>query len=171
MDGKALVQAFDHPITIERIQCWDEVPRIGDAGMHLADLRIDPIDASEAMRQLVELGYMHRQLTGDESNAMEIARVEWKYNLAASQLDAGRADAALPLIEELHAKRPGNQRFTMLLVQCYANLGRPGGCATDHRNGSERQRLDRTGRPVARMGSSRSRRRPRRSGSRIFAMA
>ncbi len=56
MDGKALVQAFDHPIAIERIPSWDEVP--GDAGMHPADLRIDPIDASEAIRQLVELGYM-----------------------------------------------------------------------------------------------------------------
>jgi predicted AlkP superfamily phosphohydrolase/phosphomutase/tetratricopeptide (TPR) repeat protein len=121
MDGKVLAQSFDRRVAIERIPSWDDVP--GEAGMPPADLRLDPIDASEAMRQLVELGYMPAP-TGAEHDAMEIARTEWKYNLAASQLDAGRADAALPLIESLHAGQPDNHRFAMLLVQCYGHLGR-----------------------------------------------
>ena len=121
MDGKALVQGFDRAVTIDRIPSWDDLP--GEAGMHPADLRQDPVDASEAIRQLVELGYMPPP-TSEQYDAMELARVEWKYNLAATQLDAGQPEKALPLIESMHGQQPQNQRFAVLLVRCYANLGR-----------------------------------------------
>jgi tetratricopeptide (TPR) repeat protein len=125
MDGKALVQAFSEPITVERIASWDDVP--GDAGLHSADLRVDPLDASEAIRQLVELGYMPEP-TGDEREAADAARREWQYNLAASQYDAGRPEQALPIIESLHEAHPENLRFAILLAQCYSNLGRVADC-------------------------------------------
>jgi predicted AlkP superfamily phosphohydrolase/phosphomutase/tetratricopeptide (TPR) repeat protein len=125
MDGKALVQAFTDSVAIERIPSWDEVP--GEAGLHPPDLRLDPFDASEAIRQLVELGYMPAP-TGEERDAADIARREWQYNLAASQQDAGRPERALPVIEPLHAADPTNPRFATLLAQCYSNLGRVADC-------------------------------------------
>lgn len=125
MDGKTLVQAFTHPVAIGRIPSWDDVP--GEAGLHPADLRLDPFDASEAIRQLVELGYMPAP-SEDERDAADTARREWQYNLAASQFDAGRPEKALAIIEPLHAAHPLNHRFAMLLAQCYSNLGRVGDC-------------------------------------------
>jgi predicted AlkP superfamily phosphohydrolase/phosphomutase/tetratricopeptide (TPR) repeat protein len=121
MDGKPLVQAFDCHVAVTRIASWDEVP--GEAGLHPPDLRVDPIDASEAMRQLVDLGYMPAP-TEEQHSAIDIARREWKYNLAASQFDAGRVTEALPLIESLYREQAQNLRFALLLAQCYANLNR-----------------------------------------------
>lgn len=125
MDGKAMVQAFADPVTIERIPSWDEVP--GEAGLHPPDLRVDPFDASEAVRQLVELGYLPAP-TGDDREAAETARREWQYNLAVSHNDAGRPDRALPIVESLHAADSGNVRFAILLAQCYSSLGRVADC-------------------------------------------
>ena len=125
MDGKVLAQAFAEPIANEFIPSWDTVP--GDAGMHPADLRIDPLDASEAIRQLVDLGYMSAP-TGEEQALADTARDEWEYNLAASQYDAGRPEKALPVIEKLYDAHRENRRYAMLLAQCYSNLGRAAEC-------------------------------------------
>lgn len=125
MDGKTLAQAFTQAPAIERVPSWDDVP--GDTGLHPPDLRLDPFDASEAIRQLVDLGYMPAP-TADERDAADTARREWQYNLAASQFDAGRPDQALPVIESLHAAHPTNPRFGVLLAQCYSSLGRVADC-------------------------------------------
>lgn len=125
MDGKTLVQAFNNPDAINRIASWDDVP--GEAGMHPPDLRVDPFDASEAVRQLVELGYMPAP-TADQRDAVDVARREWQYNLAASQFDAGRPEQALPIIDSLHAEQPTNHRYAILLAQCYSSLERVADC-------------------------------------------
>jgi predicted AlkP superfamily phosphohydrolase/phosphomutase/tetratricopeptide (TPR) repeat protein len=125
MDGKTLVQAFATPITIKRIPSWDTAP--GEAGLHPADMRVDPIDASQAIRQLVELGYMAAP-TDEECDAVELARNEWQYNLAASHFDAQRPDRALAIIEPLHVAHPTNFRYAILLAQCYGDMGRPADC-------------------------------------------
>jgi tetratricopeptide (TPR) repeat protein len=106
---------------VSRIPSWDGVP--GEAGLHPPDLRVDPLDANEAIRQLVELGYMPAP-SDEQNDAIEIARREWKFNLAASKFDANRATEALPIIEQLCHDYPGNSRFALLLAQCYANLNR-----------------------------------------------
>ena len=125
MDGKILVQAFREPIATEYIRSWDDVS--GEAGMHPEDLRVDPIDASEAVRQLVELGYLSEP-TDDEQDAVDTARREWQYNLAASQFDAGRVEAAIPIVESLCSAQPTNLRYAILLAQCYSNVGRAAEC-------------------------------------------
>ncbi|HZZ44189.1 MAG TPA: alkaline phosphatase family protein [Tepidisphaeraceae bacterium] len=125
MDGKTLAQSFITPLPINRIPSWDDVP--GDAGLHPPDLRVDPLDASQAIQQLVELGYMPAP-SSDQREAADTARREWQYNLAASQYDAGRPDKALPTIESLYASNPTNHRFAILLAQCYSNLGRVADC-------------------------------------------
>jgi tetratricopeptide (TPR) repeat protein len=125
MDGKTLAQAFSQSVVPESIPSWDEVA--GEAGLHPADLRVDPMDASEALRQLVDLGYMAAP-TGDEQDAIDTAHREWRYNLAASQYDAGRPEAALPIIESLYSTQPTNLRFAILLAQCYSAVGRVADC-------------------------------------------
>ncbi len=57
--------------------------------MHPADLRIDPIDASEAIRQLVELGYMPAP-SGEESNAMESPCAEVEVEIQPGRVAARR---------------------------------------------------------------------------------
>jgi tetratricopeptide (TPR) repeat protein len=125
MDGKVLAQAFDHPIGIERIASWDDVP--GDAGMHPTDLRIDPFSAAEAIRQLVDLGSLAAP-SDEQRDAADLARQEWQYNLGATHLDAGEPLAALPILESLHANQLESPRFATLLAQCYSELGRAADC-------------------------------------------
>jgi tetratricopeptide (TPR) repeat protein len=75
------------------------------------------------MAQLIELGYMPAP-SEQQHNAVELARTEWEFNRAASQLDAGHPAEALAAIEPLHARQPHSPRFALLLAQCYASLGR-----------------------------------------------
>jgi predicted AlkP superfamily phosphohydrolase/phosphomutase/Flp pilus assembly protein TadD len=125
MDGKALVQAFDPPLQVQRIPSWDEVS--GESGMHPPELRVDPISASEAIKQLVELGYMEAP-TDEQQGAVEVARREWQYNLAASYLDAGKPTEALPILESLYSEMPSEARFGSQLAHCYRDLNRPADC-------------------------------------------
>ena len=149
MDGKALVQGFDRAVTIDRIPSWDDLP--GEAGMHPADLRQDPVDASEAIRQLVELGYMPPP-TSEQYDAMELARVEWKYNLAATQLDAGQPEKADPL-DRVYARtttaEPAVRGFARAVL-CQSRTR--GGCEAGRRNVDSTEGPYTRDRLVARLG-------------------
>ena len=78
MDGKPLVGAFLEPPRIETIASWDDVP--GEDGRHPPGMRIDPIEAQEAINQLVVLGYIEKPEENREK-AVAQAVSEWNYNL------------------------------------------------------------------------------------------
>lgn len=121
MDGRVLVQAFEHPPEITRIPSWEQEP--GEAGMHPADLRMDPAAAQAVLRQFVALGYIQPP-SEDQAKAVEVAVREQQYNLAANLLDSRRYHDALPIMEELAKKWPDQTRFAQQLAQCYLALRR-----------------------------------------------
>lgn len=121
MDGRVLVQAFDHRPEITRIPSWEN--EAGECGMHAADLRMDPAAAQAVLKQFVALGYI-QEPSENQAKAMEIAVREQHYNLARVHLDARNYQAALSLLENLVAKWPEEIRFQQHLAQCYMASGR-----------------------------------------------
>jgi predicted AlkP superfamily phosphohydrolase/phosphomutase/tetratricopeptide (TPR) repeat protein len=119
MDGKPLVGAFEHKPSILTITSHDTVN--GPAGMHGPDLQIDPVDADEAINQLVELGYIEKPSEDTEEAAKETIQ-ELRYNLARSYTDANRHAEAIPILEQLFEDRPNEYRFGIQLVTSYLAL-------------------------------------------------
>jgi len=124
MDGKCLVNAFREPPAIESIPTWDDVA--GEAGMHPPDKKIDPVEAREAINQLVALGYIEKP---DENREKAVAKTvrELHYNVARSYMDAGRHADAAGLLEGLLDEWPDEYRFGDQLVTCYQALERTAG--------------------------------------------
>ena len=121
MDGKALVDAFEAPPPLHSLPTWDEVP--GPAGTHPANLRTDPLEAREAIQQLVALGYIEKPDEDREKAVMQTVR-ELDYNLARAYMDAGLHVRALPLLRELMEAWPQEHRFGVQMATCCQALGR-----------------------------------------------
>ncbi|MCH2143827.1 MAG: alkaline phosphatase family protein [Phycisphaerales bacterium] len=116
MDGKPLVDAFEDGVEVESIESWDDVE--GQCGMHDPDSHIDPVESAEAMRQLVELGYIEEPDEDIDVAVRETVR-ELKYNLAQSYMDAGVFNEAIPLLEGIWSEFPGEHRFGINLISCH----------------------------------------------------
>ena len=119
MDGKPLVQAFEAPPPVSAIPSWDAVE--GAAGMHPPEKRIDPVEAQEAIQQLVALGYIEKP-PEDRQQAIEECVRELNYNLARAYMDAARHAEAADLLQELESKWPDQYRFGIHLVSCLQAL-------------------------------------------------
>jgi tetratricopeptide (TPR) repeat protein len=119
MDGKPLVQAFEDQVEVKRIESWESVD--GDCGMHPADRLEDPIDASEEIARLVELGYIEEPKEDDKQN-VEKAVLESRYNLGRAYIGAGMYSKADPIFEELVKNNPEQSRFVLRLASCKFEL-------------------------------------------------
>jgi len=120
MDGKVLAAAFETPLGIDSIPSWDAVP--GDAGRHADGAAFDSVGAAEALKQLIDLGYVappapDRQVTLDEN------LFEMRYNLARAYLDERRPDLAEPILAGLLDKQPGSVRVAERLLRCVLARG------------------------------------------------
>ena len=118
MDGKPLLHAIDGELwdPPTPIASWEKVD--GNAGMHSRKKREDPYAAREALRQLVELGYIEEPNKNEEKAAKDAAR-EAKYNVARAYLDGGLLDEAATRLEELFQKFPDQTRFGIALARVY----------------------------------------------------
>jgi len=121
MDGRPLAQAFEKPLPFDTIESWDSRP--GDARCLPADADSDPAAEQEAMKQLVELGYIEPQPKNREQAGLR-ARREWSYNQSQSYLGVGRTRDAIPLLEELVRETPAEFRFGTHLADALLNEGR-----------------------------------------------
>jgi predicted AlkP superfamily phosphohydrolase/phosphomutase len=121
MDGKPLVNIFRSPPGVRTQPTWDDIP--GSDGSHRRDRKIDPVEAREAINQLVELGYIEMP-DEDRAKAAEESVRELRYNLARSLMDAGLHVKAVPVLKELLDGLPDEYRFGILLVNCYEAAGR-----------------------------------------------
>ena len=119
MDGKPLVQAFESPPAVSAIPGWDAVA--GPAGMHSPEKRIDPVEAQEAIQQLVALGYIEKPPKNKQQAINQCVR-ELNYNLARAYMDASRHSEAAALLQELLEKWPDQYRFGIHLVSCLQAL-------------------------------------------------
>ncbi len=118
MDGKPLLQviADERWTPPEPIASWEDVE--GDAGMHSKEKREDPYAAREALRQLVELGYIEEPDKNQEQAAKDAAR-EAKFNVARDYLHGGLLDEAATRLEELFQESPDQPRFGVALARVY----------------------------------------------------
>jgi predicted AlkP superfamily phosphohydrolase/phosphomutase/tetratricopeptide (TPR) repeat protein len=121
MDGRVLAEALAVPVEIERVASWDTMP--GEAGLHPADLRQDPVEATEALRQLADLGYIE-PIGDDAQRAIEQVDRETRFNLGVVYMSTRRPHAALPVFERLHAECPTEARFAMNRAHCLQAAGR-----------------------------------------------
>lgn len=122
MDGVPLTSALvDGEGSTTVIPSWDDVA--GEDGSHPAGTVIDPVEAREAIKQLVALGYIDPPNEDQETAAAETVR-ELHYNVARSYMDAGRHTEAVPYLEDLFARWPAETRFGLHLVECLQVLGR-----------------------------------------------
>ena len=100
MEGKPLLPVLSKDVCQRapaRVPSWDAVE--GQAGMHPPEKREDPFGALEAVRQLIDLGYIEKPDPKAEQAASKASR-EGRLNLALSNLDAGRLTPAIELLED-----------------------------------------------------------------------
>lgn len=120
MDGKPLANAFDAPPVIESLPSWDLIP--GNHGSHPKDIRIDPIEAKEAIKQLVDLGYIEPPDENIEKTTANTIR-ELQFNLACSYMDANRHLDAANILGDLFSTYPDEYRFGIQLSTCRQAMG------------------------------------------------
>jgi predicted AlkP superfamily phosphohydrolase/phosphomutase/thioredoxin-like negative regulator of GroEL len=102
------------------IPSWEHVP--GDAGLHAPDRQQDPFEAVDAIRQLVDLGYL-AALPADATEQIELVRRESLFNLGVHLTSRQRFRAALPHFEALVAQRPEELRYRICLASCLGAAG------------------------------------------------
>ncbi len=118
MDGKSLTHAIGGPgwSPPPMIDSWEALP--GESGMHGKDQQEDPFAAHEALKQLVELGYIEAPDENAEQAAQHAAR-EAKFNVARSYIDGGQYEEAARRLEELFEQAPEQTRFGIALIRVY----------------------------------------------------
>lgn len=121
MDGRVLAEALSSPSMQERVPSWDGVD--GDAGLHPSELRQDPFEAADAIKQLVDLGYM-AALPEDVQGQLDLVRRESTFNLAVALMSRRRSLEAITHFEQLHAQRPHEARYALCLGNCLLSAGR-----------------------------------------------
>ncbi len=123
MDGKPLVTMFEEIPEIETIASWDDIDGPHPHGMHPEGAHIDSVQSAEAMKQLVELGYIEEP-NEDTAEAVRETTRELKYNLAQAHMDGGQLVEAAEILEEIWSDWPRENRFGFNLIACLGGLGR-----------------------------------------------
>ncbi len=121
MDGKPLVNIFEDTPEIETIPSWDEVDGPHPHGMHPPDAHLDSNQSAEAIKQLVELGYIEEP-SEDTNEAVRTTTRELKYNLAQAYMDGGQCGPAAELLEEIWGDWPYEHRFGLNYLACLVAL-------------------------------------------------
>ena len=121
MDGRSWLEVLDAHPGADYVDSWESID--GESGQHATELREDPSDAAEAIRQLVALGYLDPPSEDTEETIRKVVR-DRKINLAMALAGSRRAAAALPLWEELAREYPQEEGFLLQLALGLANLGR-----------------------------------------------
>ncbi|MBN2891520.1 MAG: alkaline phosphatase family protein [Bacteroidales bacterium] len=120
MDGTPLIQVFENPKPVLTIPSWETVE--GESGMLPKDMQEDPYNASESLRQLVELGYIEEPEEDMKKN-VEKAIEESEYNLARVYIGAQRYYDAIVILDKLVQKHPYEGRFVFRLIESLRNIG------------------------------------------------
>ncbi len=122
MDGEPLLDIFVDPVPkIKSIRSWEDVS--GECGMHPVEKQLNPVEARQAIDQLVALGYISKPGDDVEEAICNTVR-ESRYNLAQSHMDAGEMGDAIDILEPLLEEWPSQHRFAIKLAACYQAMGR-----------------------------------------------
>ncbi len=116
MEGRVLARIFTEEPQVEFVDSYG-VPA-GAARTELTDLTA----ASQAIKQLVALGYIEKPAEGAEQ-AVAKTQAQNKMNLAEVLLDRRDYPGAAELLVELSHDQPDNKSITLRLAQCRLHLG------------------------------------------------
>ena len=122
MEGKVLVNAFEQPPEIERIDSWEETGANRASTDGPQRLEDDPEAAAAALQQLVELGYIEAP-GEDVQRDIARARAEQKFNLACSYIDGKQPGQALAVAQALAEQFPEESRYAVLCGQAAISAG------------------------------------------------
>ena len=129
MDGRVVAEAFEavESAPLMAVPSWESEP--GDAAQHPSERRLDPFEARQALKQLVDLGYM-AALPADAQAQLEMVERESLFNRSVVRMTTARPAEAISDFELLVAQRPDEARFALSLAQCLLQTGRFGECAS-----------------------------------------
>ncbi|ETR69190.1 MAG: type I phosphodiesterase/nucleotide pyrophosphatase [Candidatus Magnetoglobus multicellularis str. Araruama] len=119
MDGKVLVHAMKHKVDIHQISSWEDIP--GKCGMHPPDKLEDPFAAQEALKQLIDLGYIDPP-PDDVEKAILQSKNESQFCLARVYIHTRRFQEAIYILEGLYQSNPDQVRFGICLCECLFEL-------------------------------------------------
>jgi tetratricopeptide (TPR) repeat protein len=123
MDGRPWLEIFDQEVRPLHIPTWEDVE--GESGMHGEDRREDPVAAAEAIRHLVDLGYIEAP-SDDIQKTICQTTIDLKTNLASALSDGYRADEAMSLWRELiemsPADSPNIYGYRIEIARCHMQL-------------------------------------------------
>ncbi|MCB1096448.1 MAG: alkaline phosphatase family protein [Verrucomicrobiae bacterium] len=122
MDGAPLTSIFKDRPNVVYIESWDSIEGDHDPGLHPPDARLDPVEAQQAIDQLVALGYIEEPDADKEVAVKETVR-ELDYNLARAYADASHAHEAGAIFAKLWSSWPEESRFGVHLFQVQLALG------------------------------------------------
>jgi predicted AlkP superfamily phosphohydrolase/phosphomutase/tetratricopeptide (TPR) repeat protein len=118
MAGKPLVTSFEDEVSPSYVDSWEDID--GDDGRHSPEARRDPWAEQEAMRQLVELGYIEG---GQGVERAEKTVRESQFYLGRVHLFNGDPDKALPLFREAFDADEEAERYGLRLAETQRRLG------------------------------------------------
>ena len=121
MDGRVLHELLQTD-PLAPILSWELLS--GAAGEHSAELRLDPFEAHEAVKQLIDLGYL-AALPPGQAVRVAFVRRETAFNCAVVLARSGRGAEAIPWLEPLVEQQPRQPRYALLLVECLLASGEP----------------------------------------------
>ena len=122
MDAPPLAGLFETPPAFDLIDSWDDVP--GDAGCHPEDAADNPYGAREALRQLIDLGYIDEP-TGEPAEQAKASGEQAALNLARVYLSTGRPALAVDLLEPVYRDADAHRSlYGLWLAHAYKALRR-----------------------------------------------
>ncbi len=119
MDGKVLQDVLVSTESIEKIKSWENVN--GNAGLHAADCIENSWHSTEAMFQMMELGYIEK-LNENKELALKKIVSESHYYLSSVLISIKKYDEALPLLAKLVDENKSVYRYGLKYATCLQHL-------------------------------------------------
>ncbi len=120
MDGKPLVDIYDHPRAIKYIDSWENVDKDGGQLVHV-ETNDDNTNES-ALQQLVDLGYIDEVKLNDsdqeKNDYLKGILKENNFYMAKSFSNGGKYDEALEILLEIEEKSNPDFRFIIEIINC-----------------------------------------------------
>jgi predicted AlkP superfamily phosphohydrolase/phosphomutase/tetratricopeptide (TPR) repeat protein len=120
MDGKPIIEMFDHPKEVKYIESWEKVDKNG--GSLVVTSQEDENVNEAALQQLIDLGYIDDvQINGDSEetdNYLKGVIRENSFYLAKSFSNGGKYEEALELLLEIENREKPDFRYLIEIVNC-----------------------------------------------------
>lgn len=122
MDAPPLAGLFAAPPDVETVPSWDDVA--GDDGSHPPDAEANPYAAREALRQLIDLGYIDEP-TGEPAEQAKASGEQAALNLARVFLSTGRPAEAAAELEPIYRDATAHRSlYGLWLAHAYLAMHR-----------------------------------------------